>query len=362
MNELTTTTTTALTGKKFDKIKFLSEWAEYIADRSEVTQKSYAVTINCFLEWLYNECITTPQRKDIIAYREWLLSPHKSKKDGEMITFTVDTAARYFRGCKMFFSFLEYSDNYKDITKNVRSPKTNPNEFKRDSLEGEECVKVLESIDRSTEEGKRDYCMIFLSIDCGLRIIELQRANIGDIVTHAGKHRLYIQGKGHSGKDDYKKLEPELMEALEDYLKTRKDKSKNAPLFVATETNAKNGGGRMTEPAISRRLKKVLVNAGFDSPRITPHSLRHTSVTLDRIAGATIEEASKHARHTSIAVTQRYDHALEKAAAKDERRIIDYIFNKTSKKSQEERLLEIFSRIDSDSKREKALELLEAIV
>jgi integrase/recombinase XerC len=360
MNELTTTTSTAeLTARGFNSSYFANAWNVWIKDRADTTQNGYNVTVKCFLEWIVNNGITAPKREDIVSYRQWLLTPHASRKTGKEISFSADTAARYFRGCKMFFAFLEDQGLYKDITKNVRSPKTKIREFKRDSLEREDVLRILKSIDTSTETGKRDYALLLACVSCGFRIIELQRADIGDIETHAGERRLYIRGKGHLEKDDYKKIEPELWEALDDYLTTRGTKDKEAPLFAAVASNAKPGGGRLTEPSISRIMKGVLKKAGYDSRRITAHSLRHTSVTLDRKAGASLEEASKHARHSSINITQRYDHALEKAEAKDERRIMDYLFKGNTKKDESAQAAELMARIPA-SKRAKALELLEA--
>ena len=151
-----------------------------------------------------------------------------------------------------------------------------------------------------------------------------------------------------------------MWEALDDYLTTRGTKDKEAPLFAAVASNAKPGGGRLTEPSISRIVKTVLKNAGYDSRRIVPHSLRHTSVTLDRKAGASLEEASEHARHSSIVITQRYDHSLKKEAAKDERRIMDYLFNGDSQEDPQDKAAELMAKIPAN-KRAKALELLEAL-
>lgn len=361
MDALTTTTNNALlTAQGFNSSRFAEAWEAWIIDRADTTKAGYNVTVKCFLEWIVTEGITHPETEDILKYKKWLLEPHASRKTGEIITFSDDTAARYFRGCKQFFAFLEAKGLYKDISKNVRSPKTKIREFKRDSLEREDCLRILESIDRTTEAGKRDYALILACITCGFRIIELQRADIGDIETHAGERRLYIAGKAHREKDDFKKVEAELWEALDDYLTTRGTKDKEAPLFAAVASNAKPGGGRLTEPSISRIIKTILKNAGYDSRRITAHSLRHTSVTLDRKAGASLEEASKHARHSSITITQRYDHTLEKAEAKDERRIMDFLFNGDTTKDTETQAAELMAKIPA-SKRAKALELLEAL-
>lgn len=360
MNEMTTTNNAALTAQGFNSSRFEEAWEDWIKDRADTTQAGYNVTVRCFLEWIASNDVTNPEREDIISYREWLLTPHTSRKTGEEITFSADTAGRYFRGCKMFFAFLEYKGFYKDITKNVRSPKTNSREFKRDYLEREDCLRILESIDTSTETGKRDYCLILAFISCGFRIIEVQRADIGDIETHAGERRLYIQGKGHLEKDDYKKIETELWEALDDYLTTRGTRDKNAPLFAAVASNAKPGGGRLTEPSISRIVKGVLKKAGYDSRRITAHSLRHTSVTLAAEAGADLQERSAHARHSSINITQRYDHSLEKKSLKTERRIMDFLFNGAKEENETLTAAELMAKIP-ENKRAKALEFLEAL-
>lgn len=357
MNELTSKNEDLLS-QSFNIGTFSKAWEAWIKDRADTTQAGYNVTVKCFLEWLQNEGITAPNRETILSYREYLLKAHKSRKTGEIITFSADTAARYFRGVKIFFAFLEDNGFYKDITRNIRSPKTT-NEFKRDSLEREDCLRILNSIDRCTETGKRDYCLILACLSCGFRIIELQRADIGDIETHGGEYRLYIQGKGHLDKDDYKKIEGELLEAMKDYLKCRGTKEKDAPLFAAVKSNANPGGGRLTEPSISKIIKNILKTAGYDSRRITAHSLRHTSITLDRKAGASIEEASKHARHSSVSITQRYDHALEKAKAKDEKRILDYLFKGDSQEENRD-ILAIFARIPED-KRKLACDYLEAL-
>lgn len=364
MNELTTTST-ALTAQGFNSRQFAEAWEAWIMDRADTTQEGYNVTVRCFLEWLDREGIKDPQREDIVSYRQWLLSPHTNRKTGKETTFSADTAARYFRGVKMFFAFLDAQKgacHYEDITRNVRSPKTKMKEFKRDALTREESLILLRSIDRTTEEGKRNYFMTILTLSCGFRIIELQRADIGNIEIHAGECRLYIKGKGHLEADDYKKIEPEVWEALEDYLTARglTLKDKTAPLFSAIASNAKPGGGRLSEPSLSRIGKNILLKAGFDSERITWHSVRHTSVTLDRLAGASLEEASEHARHSSITITQRYDHSLKKEAAKDERRILDYLFNGDAAKDAETRAAELMAKIPAE-RRAKALELLEAL-
>lgn len=339
-------------------------WLDWIRDRQETTQQGYNVCVKCFIEWLQDNGITQPTREDVMNYRKWLETPHPDRRSGEgsgkIITFSADTRARYFRVCKMLFKWLYTYGYYYDVAANIRSPKTNSDTFMRDALQSDEVREILESIDRSTEKGKRDYALILLAVTGAHRIIELQRADIGDIEKVGGKYRFWYQGKGHESKDKKKNMAPEVVEAIEDYLDARGCHTANAPLFAAVESNAKPGGGRLTEPSVSRIIKKAMVAAGYDSKRKTAHSLRHTGVTLDRKAGASTEEARLFAGHSSIVMTQRYDHALEQEEARDAERVYSYIFNQEQVVDFSQRAAELMSRIPA-SKKEQAIAMLEAL-
>lgn len=88
-----------------------------------------------------------------------------------------------------------------------------------------------------------------------------------------------------------------------------KNFSKSSPLFASL--GVRNYGGRLCSRTISQIVKRALVGAGFDSPRLTAHSLRHTAVTLALMAGASLQEAQQYARHRRIETTQIYAHNLE---------------------------------------------------
>ena len=69
----------------------------------------------------------------------------------------------------------------------------------------------------------------------------------------------------------------------------------------------------MTTRAISGVVQVHLREAGYDSDKLTAHSLRHTAVTLSLLAGKDITEVQQFARHANIATTMVYNHALDKA-------------------------------------------------
>lgn len=276
---------------------------------TETTADGYFVCIRNFLSFLQENGITQPQREDIIAYRDYLAQPHESERKGQAITFSATTQARYLRAVKAFFRWLDSRGVYKYPCSDIRGAKVQTGTFYRDSFAADETQALVASLQGDTEEALRNRAMMLLTINAGLRIIELHRANIGDIELKGKQAWIRVQGKGHSGKDLAKKIESRVYVSIMEYLEKRGTREAAAPLFAGCGRRAK--GERLTEPAISAILKKLIVSAGFDSSRLTAHSLRHTFVTLDIKTGADIQEACADVGHSSIAVTQRYAHNIK---------------------------------------------------
>ena len=118
-----------------------------------------------------------------------------------------------------------------------------------------------------------------------------------------------MQGKGREEKTEFIKVTAAAEKAIRDYLKARGAAKEAEPLFTSTSNN--NKGQRMTTRSISAISKSCLKRAGYDSPRLTAHSLRHTAVTLSLLAGRKLEEVQQFARHANIATTMIYNHSLD---------------------------------------------------
>ena len=103
----------------------------------------------------------------------------------------------------------------------------------------------------------------------GLRTIEVSRANISDLRMVGDNTVLYIQGKGKEEKTEYVKLMPNVEDAIRTYLAARKSNSSEEPLFTSTSNNSK--GKRISTRTVSYIVKKSLVNAGFNSDRLTAY-------------------------------------------------------------------------------------------
>lgn len=363
MGELATTTKGAVLQQHQDIAELLQRFIEYI-DVKEVTVKSYAVCLRSFMGWLSDNGITSPDRADVMNYVKFLATPHRRRarydrpdsKPGNVMTLSAGTQARYLRAVKLFFRWTASENLYPNIADNIKGAKVRADNTKRDPLQRADAIAVLGSIDRTNAAGKRDYAMFLLSITAGLRIIEMQRADVGNIETLAGQHVLYIQGKGHDEADTYKKLTPEVYAAIADYLETRGTLDPSAPLF-ASEGN-RSRGQRLTEPSISRIIKSRLKAAGFDSHRISAHSLRHTSVTFLLESGASIQEAQHHARHASPETTGIYAHNIDQRKEQPEQRIYDFLFGIEHDAATEAR--EVLDSM-TEEQQKQALALLKAI-
>ena len=281
-------------------------------DATPKTIQTYTRAIRQFAKWLEAHGITQPTREDIIAYREELKAEHKPS-----------TVQNYITAVRLFFQWAEREGFYSNIADHIKGAKLDKN-HKKDYLTSRQVKKVLEQAKEESIEGLRNYAILVLMFTGGLRTIEVSRANIEDLRTAGDNTVLYIQGKGHEEKTDYIKLMPEVEDAIRAYLKARGASDNKEPLFTSLSNNSK--GARISTRSVSGIVKEALVNAGFNSDKLTAHSTRHTAVTLALMGGQSLQEVQQFARHTNIATTQIYAHNLDRAKNQCEATIAKAIF------------------------------------
>jgi len=334
-------------------------------DRSEKTTRSYLTNLRQFMAWLKYAAVVNPIRQDIISYREWLTAEHEAialdpgsvngwtyRTDATgnplKIVCKPNTVAQYLRSVCQFFRWTAANNLYPDIAANIHAPKVKNETHRKAYLNAKEVLTIEESIaeraqerqqaaqeaqkdtagrmQRSTEQGKRLYAMYLLAVNAGLRTVEISRANIKDLETKGGQTWLYIWGKGRAEPDQKKPIAPEVAAAIKDYLQSRTDHPTTAsPLFVSTGN--RSGGKRIATTTISTMLKQAMKEAGFDSERITAHSLRHSAAQAAlQASGNNIYTAQKYLRHSSPATTEIYLHEDERTE-KAERAIAQEVYN-----------------------------------
>lgn len=348
-------------------------------DRSEKTARSYITNLKQFLAWLRFTGTRNPARPDIVNYRAWLLNEHeaislapgtaagwqyRTDAAGNHITVNCkpNTAAQYLRSVCQFFKWTAANDLYPDISANIHAPKVKHDTHRKDAFTAAEVLAIENNISlqaeqrtaaaalankdkagrqqRSTEQGKRLYAMYLLAVNCGLRTIEISRANIKDLETKSGQTWLYIWGKGHTEPDQKKAVAPAVAAAIRDYISSRTDKpTGSSPLFVSTGNRSR--GKRIASTTISTMLKRAMQAAGFDSERLTAHSLRHTAGTAVQEITGDLYQTQKYMRHSNPATTEIYLHNdTEKQEAGIAQQLYDlYHGRATDERGQLEQLL-----------------------
>lgn len=167
-------------------------------------------------------------------------------------------------------------------------------------LELDESRDLLGAIDDGEEFAERDYCIVTLFLNCGMRLSELVGINLTDIRDDT----LRVIGKGNKERTVY--LNDACMSALDSYLKKREDvveKGNVRPLFISKRKK------RISPKTVEYTVKKYIIKAGLDPKKYSVHKLRHTAATLMyTYGGVDIRALQEILGHESVATTQIYTH------------------------------------------------------
>ena len=174
-------------------------------------------------------------------------------------------------------------------------------ESPRSGLDREEVRRLLAVADVSSA---RDRALATLLVLSGVRVSEAVGADVADLDHERGHRTLRVRRKG--GRVQRLALAPRTAAAIDGLLGGRTD----GPVF------ATSSGQRMDRFAAAKMVARLGRQAGI-APRISPHALRHTFVTLSLDAGVALHVVQDGCGHSSPTTTRRYDSnrdALDKAA------------------------------------------------
>lgn len=223
----------------------------------------------------------------------------------------VRIRARRLSAIKAFYKYHTVKSRRlkNNPAKDVDSPAVKPALPKYMSLD--ESIRLLESIPSDSPTYERDYCIITLFLNCGMRLSELVGINLSDIEDDLSK--LVVTGKGSKMRMVY--LNDACKSALEDYLKVRQAKAtqygqpiidKNA-LFLSSRRT------RISNQMVQTLVYKYLKIAGLQGKGLSVHKLRHTAATLMYNEGEVDVLALKDILgHEQLTTTQIYTHLSDK--------------------------------------------------
>jgi site-specific recombinase XerD len=184
---------------------------------------------------------------------------------------------------------------------------------------------LLDSIPAVTLSDIRDRAMIALLVGCGLRRIELVRANRSDIVNQGGQLLLKIQQKGHLSRDSFVVIYSGVERIIRPWINQSPFHNPDSPLFPSL--SKRDSGSRLTPRSISR-----IIRNRFDAIGLTDHSthsLRHAFATIALSSDDVDIRDVQHALgHSQITTTERYIHQSNRLEGKPEKAVNDAVFSR----------------------------------
>lgn len=301
-----------------DYLKEFLIYMETIKGRSSHTVDGYYIELRSFIRFLMiknNMVSSDTDYTDIdISVAPFELIENATKLDAMEFLAEFQTKhqnqakarSRKVSAIRSFYKYLTVSSGklIENPMLNLETPKLKKTLPKYLTLE--QALELLTHINTNFTE--RDFCIITLFLNCGMRLSELCGINMSDI----HDNRLRLLGKGNKERIVY--LNNSCLNAINNYLAVlnsgekikRSDKEKDA-LFL--NKNGKRIGARRVEQIVEDCLKQ----AGLDGMGISPHKLRHTAATLlYQDAGVDIRVLKELLGHESLSTTEIYTHVSNK--------------------------------------------------
>ena len=293
-------------------IEFLN-YMSIIKNKSELTVLEYASDLRLFFKFLlmYRKKVdstTEFEKIDISKIDLDLISTVSIQDAYAFLSYCKterknDAASRARKASALRAYFKYMAVNTKQIEENplqeLESPKAKKSLPKYLTLE--ESLNLLNSIDGKFKE--RDYCIITLFLNCGLRLAELVGLNYGDI---RSDNTLKVTGKGNKERVIY--LNDMCVDAINEYMKVRPVegvKDKNA-LFLSSRKT------RISPKTVQYIVKTFLDKAGLGDQGFSTHKLRHTAATLMYQQGnVDVLLIKEILGHENLSTTEIYTHIVD---------------------------------------------------
>ena len=235
--------------------------------------------------------ITSSEVFDFLSY----LANERESADGET-GISAAARARKLSAIKSFFKYLTVRTKQLDENPvaDLEYPKIRKSLPKY--LTFEESSALLRSV--SGVNQKRDYAILMLFLNCGIRRSELVGLNLSDVYDD----RIRVVGKGN--KERFVYFGSACRKAIDAYLVERNK-------MVLTDSKALFGSrdhNRISVSAVHRLVKKALLQAGLDSTQFSAHKLRHTAATMMLSGGVDVKTVQEVLGHENLNTTQIYTH------------------------------------------------------
>lgn len=300
--------------------EFVNSFLDYSAvvlNKSPNSVKEYNYDLNMFLKYMKIHFRLTKETDfSKINIKDFDIRTLKKITTNDINTFLSylalnqgskpSTRARKISTIRIFFAYLFDQKLIEDNpAMGIKTPKQEKRMPKYLSLE--DSKKLLNvTYDENDENKERDYAIITLFLNCGLRLSELVGINIPNI--DFNENRLTVIGKGNKERTIY--LNNACVNALKDYMSVRPkegvindSKASNKALFLSSRKE------RISNRTVQYIVSRELAKAGLDTSKYSTHKLRHTAATLMyQYGNVDIRALQELLGHESIATTEIYTH------------------------------------------------------
>lgn len=235
---------------------------------------------------------------DIFDFLSYLANDRQTNSEHAVPEYGISASsrARKLSAIKSFYKYLTVRT--KQLAENpvadLEYPKIRKSLPKY--LTFEQSASLLQAVSGQNE--KRDYAILMLFLNCGIRRSELVGLNLTDVY----EDRIRVVGKGN--KERFVYFGSACRKAIDAYLVERNQKvlSDNRALFGSRDNN------RISVTAVHRLVKKALLQAGLDSTQFSAHKLRHTAATMMLSGGVDVKTLQEVLGHENLNTTQIYTH------------------------------------------------------
>ena len=244
------------------------------------------------------EFIKQISTSDIFDFLSYLANDRTANPDAVVPDYGIapSSRARKLSAIKSFYKFLtvrtkQLADN---PVADLEYPKLRKSLPKYLTLD--QSAALLQAV--SGPNKIRDYAILMLFLNCGIRRSELVGLNLGDVY----EDRIRVVGKGN--KERFVYFGSACRKAIDAYLPERNKKvlSDNRALFGSRDNN------RISVTAVHRLVKKYLLIAGLDADNFSAHKLRHTAATMMLSGGVDVKTVQEVLGHENLNTTQIYTH------------------------------------------------------
>ncbi|GCE20371.1 tyrosine-type recombinase/integrase [Dictyobacter kobayashii] len=272
------------------------------------TQLAYRHALALLVRLLADICgVTDLERVTVLHLRQCVqhlltesVEVQKSRRPpGNGSTLSAGSVCDYIRRWKTFFNWCQREDLIeKNPGTRLEYPKTD--ERMIDAFTVNQIEHMISIFDLSTPEGFRDYVILLLMLDTGIRRSEVATLRVEDV------HDTYIGVFGKGRKERQVGIHPEISNLLWKYIhKYRRPADGDEPILFLSVGRGRVGMpfGRGGMNALIRRLKAA---TGIDDVRLSAHTFRHTFACMYLDAGGDVFSLSREMGHTDIKTTERY--------------------------------------------------------